>query len=134
MRYVRLAGAVLLWAVQLLAAFAFVNIGFGKFGNAFWIRSFEKWGYSDEFRILIGVLEMAAGILLAIPRTTVYAAVLIDVLMIGAAGTLLLNGEPFRQVSAPLAWMVTASALAFARRRSAWRPSRRRVGAAASAV
>ena len=134
MRYVRVAGRVLLWAMQILAAAGFTAIGFGKFVNPFWIRSFAGWGYSDEFRILIGALEMTGGILLAVPRTTVYAAALIDVIMIGAAGTLLLNGAPGRQISAPLVWMVIASGLAFARRRSAWRPSRRRVGAAASAV
>jgi uncharacterized membrane protein YphA (DoxX/SURF4 family) len=71
------------------------------------------------------VLEIAGGILLAIPQTTVYAAALIDVIMIGAAGTLLLNGQPPRQISAPIVWMVLASGLAFARRRRAWRPARR---------
>src|SRR3982750_935233 len=113
MRYVRLAGAVLLWVVQLLAAAAFTAIGFAKFGNPFWIQAFARWGYSDEFRVLVGVLEMAAGILLAIPRTTVYAAALIDAILIGAAGTLVLNGEPFRQAVAPLVWIAIASALAF---------------------
>src|SRR4029450_2337298 len=72
MRYARIAGTVLLWAIQILAAFAFVKIVFDKFGNAFWINSFARWGYSDGFRILIGVLEMAGGLLLAIPQTTVY--------------------------------------------------------------
>jgi putative oxidoreductase len=134
MRYLKIAGVVLLWAIQLLAAFAFVNIGLGKFTHPFWIKAFAKWGYSDGFRMLIGVLEMAAGVLLAIPQTTVYAAALIDVLMIGAAGTLLLNGEPSRQISAPIVWMVLVSALAFARRRRTWRFTGRRIPASADAV
>lgn len=134
MRYVRIAGVALLWIVQLLAAFAFVRIGFAKFGNAFWIHSFEKWGYSDNFRMFIGVLEMAGGVLLAIPQTTVYAAALIDVIMIGAAGTLLLNGGLNRQVSAPIVWFVLVSALAFARRRRTWRIGGRPAPAAADAV
>jgi hypothetical protein len=66
---------------------------------------------------------MAAGVLLAIPQTTVYAAALIDVILIGAAATLLLNGAPAQQMSAPIVWMVVASALAFVRRRRAWRPA-----------
>jgi uncharacterized membrane protein YphA (DoxX/SURF4 family) len=123
MRYLRIAGTVLLWAIQILAGLGFTAIGFGKFGNPFWIRAFAHWGYSDGFRILIGVLEMAGGILLAIPQTTVYAAALIDVIMIGAAGTLLLHGAPLQQISAPIVWMVLASVLAFVRRRRAWRPA-----------
>jgi uncharacterized membrane protein YphA (DoxX/SURF4 family) len=134
MRYLRLAGVVLLWAIQLLAAFAFVNIGFEKFGNPFWIRSFAQWGYSDEFRVLIGVLEMTAGVLLAIPRTTVYAAALIDVILIGAAATLLLNGAPARQLSAPIVWIVLATGLAYVRRRRTWRPAPRSARVAAGTV
>jgi putative oxidoreductase len=134
MRYARIAGTVLLWAIQILAAFAFVKIGFDKFGNAFWINSFARWGYSDGFRILIGVLEMAGGLLLAIPQTTVYAAVLIDVVMIGAAGTLLLNGVPPRQISAPIVWFVLVTVLAYVRRRRTWRPARRSARVAAGAV
>jgi len=134
MRYARIAGTVLLWAFQLLSAYAFVNIGFAKFGHPFWIKAFARWGYSDAFRILIGVLEMAGGVLLAIPQTTVYAAALIDVIMIGAAGTLLLHGEPHRQIAAPIVWMVVASGLAFARRRRTWRPAGRGARVAAGTV
>src|SRR5215471_7786311 len=104
MRYVRIGGVVLLWAIQILTAFAFTGVGFAKFHSPFWIHAFTKWGYSDGFRMLIGVLEMAGGILLAVPQTTLYAAVLIDVILIGAAATLLLN-EPPRQATAPIAWM-----------------------------
>ena len=60
---------VSLWIVQIWAALAFVAIGFGKFGSPFWISGFARWGYSGQFRILIGVLEMTGGILLAIPKT-----------------------------------------------------------------
>jgi putative oxidoreductase len=134
MRYLRIAGTVLLWAIQLLAAFAFVRIGFAKFGNPFWITAFARGGYSDGFRVLIGVLEMAGGILLAIPQTTVYAAALIDVILIGAAATLLLNGQPLQQISAPIVWMVLVSVLAFVRRRRAWRPAGRGARIAAGAV
>jgi uncharacterized membrane protein YphA (DoxX/SURF4 family) len=134
MRYLKIAGIVLLWIVQLLAAFAFLNIGFGKFVGPFWIKAFARWGYSDGFRILIGVLEMAGGALLALPQTTMYAAALIDVIMIGAAGTLLLNGEPHRQVAAPIVWMILVSGLALARRRRTWRPARRGVSMAADTV
>jgi putative oxidoreductase len=134
MRYRKIAGIVLLWALQLFAALAFVNIGVGKFVSPFWIKAFARWGYSDDFRILIGVLEIAGGILLAIPQTTVYAAALVDVIMIGAAGTLLLNGVPSRQISAPIVWMVLASGLAFARRRRTWRPARRSARVTAGTV
>ena len=125
---------VLLWIVQILAALAFVAIGYGKFGNPFWLRAFARWGYSGQFRILIGVLEMTGGILLAIPKTTAYAAILIDVIMIGAAGTLLAHGEPRAQMFAPIFWMAIVSSVAYARRRHAWRPAARQSSAAADTV
>lgn len=134
MRYLRIAGVVLLWAIQLLSAFVFVRIGFAKFVHPFWIHAFAKWGYSDSFRILIGILEIAAGVLLAFPQTTVYAAALIDLILTGAVATLIVHGEPNRQVLAPIIWMVLASGLAFARRRRTWRFSGRRIPASADAV
>lgn len=124
----------LLWIVQILAALAFVAIGIGKFSSPFWLRAFARWGYSDAFRMLIGVLEMTGGVLLAIPQTTVYAAALIDAIMIGAAGTLLAHVEPRGQLFAPIFWAVIVSSLGYARRLRAWRPAGRGASVAADTV
>jgi uncharacterized membrane protein YphA (DoxX/SURF4 family) len=119
MRYVKTV-TVLLWIVQILAALAFVAIGFGKFTNVFWIKAFPRWGYSDGFRMLIGVLEMVGGAVLVFPRATTYAAILLDTILVGAAATLLVHHEkPFP----PLFWLVVISILGVVRRRQAWRPA-----------
>ncbi len=114
------AGRALLWIAQIWAAFAFVVIGFGKFRNPFWLAAFPRWGYSDGFRMLIGVLEMLAGVLIAFPQTASYAAVLIDVIMLGAVGTLVVHHE---KLFPPIFWLIVVSIVGFARRRRAWRPS-----------
>jgi len=123
--------AGVLWILQILAAFSFVAIGAGKFVNPFWLRAFLRWGYSDGFRMLIGVLEILGGLLIAIPRTASYAAILIDAILIGAAGTLLINHE---KLFPPIFWLIVVSIVGYARRRQAWRPAGRAVSVAADTV
>ena len=131
MRYLKTAGTVMLWALQIFATVGFTVAGIGKFRSAFWIAAFARWGFSDGFRMLIGVLELAGGLLLAFPRTTSYAAVLIGCIMVGAAGTLVLHKEPW---AAPVFWLVIMALLGIARRRRAWRPVSRTVPAALNQV
>jgi uncharacterized membrane protein YphA (DoxX/SURF4 family) len=114
------AGRVILWIFQGWAAFAFVVIGFGKFHGAFWVKAFTRWGYSDGFRLLIGVLEMTGGLLMAFPRTAAYAAILLDVIMIGAIATLVAHDE---HLFAPTFWLIVVSIVGYARWRQAWRPA-----------
>jgi len=124
-------GRAILWFLQMWTAFAFVVIGFGKFRNPFWLAAFPRWGYSDGFRMLIGVLEILGGLLIVFPRTASYAAILIDAIMIGALGTLVLNHEKF---FAPIFWLILVSVVGYARRRQAWRPAGRGVPAAVDTV
>jgi len=123
MRYLKTAGNVLLWIVQVLAAVGFVAIGTGKFGDPNWARRFAGWGYPDGFYMLIGVLEAAGGVLLLVPKLSSYAAAMLGVIMIGAAATHLLHGETARIV-APLPWLGVMILIALARRGRAWRPRR----------
>lgn len=125
------AGRIILWTIQGWAVLAFVVIGFGKFHNPFWAKAFPKWGYSDSFRMLIGVLEMLGGALLAFPRTALYAAVLIDVILLGAAWTLVTHHE---RAFPPLFWLIVISIVGYARRRQAWRPAGRDMRAAVDTV
>lgn len=114
------AGRVILWIFQGWAAFAFVVIGFGKFHGTFWVSAFSRWGYSDRFRMLIGALEMTGGLLMAFPRTAAYAAILLDVIMIGAVGTLVAHHE---HLFPPIFWLIVVSIVGYARRRHAWGPA-----------
>jgi putative oxidoreductase len=117
----RKIGVGLLWALQIFAAFGFVAAGQGKFHNAFWITSFARWGYADWFRDLIGVLEVLGGLALLVPRTAFYGATVIATIMVGAAATLLLNGEGSRAF-APVFWLGVVTLVACVRYRRAWRP------------
>lgn len=81
------------WLLAVLLSASFVLAGVMKMlsheTNA---RRFEAWGYPGEFGLLIAVVEVAAGLLVLIPRVTIWAALGIAVLMIGAAGTHLVSG------------------------------------------
>jgi putative oxidoreductase len=119
MRYLKIAGTVMLWVLQILVSVGFVLTGVAKFRPGFWVAGFARWGYPDSFRMLIGVLEIAGGLLLAFPATASYAAAFIGCIMVGAVGTLFMHNEPS---AAPIVWMVALAFLGFVRRRRAWRP------------
>jgi hypothetical protein len=115
-------GSMLLWTISSLAAVYFVFIGAQKFTSPFWLNAFARWGYSDSFRMLIGIVEIAGGLLLAFPKTTIYGAIAIDVVMLGALGTRVRFHE---HVFAPVFLLVTISIIAYGRRRQARGPSSR---------
>jgi uncharacterized membrane protein YphA (DoxX/SURF4 family) len=133
MRVLRIAGTVLLWTLQVLAAAGFIAIGLAKFGSPTWARNFARWGYPDGFYMVIGALELIGGALLLIPRLTSYAAALLGTIMVAAAATLLLHNET-AHLSAPLAWLGMLIVLGAARRRRAGRPASRPLPIAASQV
>jgi hypothetical protein len=119
MRYVKTAGTMMMWALQAFASFAFVFIGIAKFWQPFWIAGFARWGYSGSFRMLIGVLELAGGVMLAFPPTASYAAALIGCIMLGAVGTLALHNE---HPTPPLFWFFVMALIGLVRWHRAWRP------------
>jgi uncharacterized membrane protein YphA (DoxX/SURF4 family) len=84
----RIAFEALLWSVSLLLIMVFVRAGWDKFDDASgWARAFRVWGYPVWFRVLVGVIELGAALLLAWPRTAAYGAALIIVVMLGGMGT-----------------------------------------------
>jgi len=131
MRFVKTAGTILLWIVQILAALAFVAIGVAKFARPAWATMFARWGYPDGFYMVIGALELLGGVLLLVPRVTSYAAALLGVILVAATTTLVLHGESVRP---PLLWLVVMVLLAWARSGRAWRPRFRDVGQLAKQV
>ena len=78
-------------------------------------EQFAQLGYADWFRVLIGVLEIAGGLCLLIPRTAFYAAGVLGVVMIGAVGTLLRLGAG-EQAIVPFVVLVLLALVAYARR------------------
>ena len=120
MRLLKAAGPVLLWVVQILMSLGFVLIGSLKFFSPFWIAGFTRWGYPASFRLLIGVLEIAGGLMLVFPRAASYAAVMLACILVGAAGTLFVHHEPWKT---PIAWLVMTAIVGIGRLRAARRPS-----------
>src|SRR2546422_4512028 len=76
---------ITLWTLSGLVALAFVFIGGGKLaGTVAMVELFDKVGLGQWFRYLTGLLEVAAGIGLLVPRYAFYAAVLLLIVMMGA--------------------------------------------------
>jgi putative oxidoreductase len=88
---------IALWALQVLAAAAFLAAGGGKLAGAQpMVATFEKIGLGQWFRVLTGVLEVSGAIALLVPRFAFYGAVLLAAVMVGAIVTHLtvLGGSP----------------------------------------
>ncbi len=82
------------WIAQVLMIAGFAFFALGKLtGNPEVVANFERWGYPDGFVYLIGVVEAIGALLLIVPRTAGYGALLLIGTMVGAVGTHLMNGE-----------------------------------------
>ena len=87
-RVLRIGLEVLLWVLSVMLILVFVRAGWAKFDpGSGWARAFAFWGYPVWFRLTIGVLELAAALLLLWPRTAAYGAAVIVVIMLGGMGT-----------------------------------------------
>jgi len=76
------------WISSIVLAVVFVSTGLPKLGGlGELMHKFGSWGYPDEFLLFIGVTEFFAGILLLVPRTSLYAATYLSVVMAGAVYT-----------------------------------------------
>ena len=76
---------IILWAMRFIAAIIMLQTLFFKFSGAEEsVYIFTKLGLEPFGRIGIGVLELIASILILIPRTTIYGAILAIGLMSGA--------------------------------------------------
>ena len=104
------------WVLQVLLGLLFLVASLGKLGGGpEVVEMFRNWGFPDKFYLLIGVLELAGGIGLLIPRTAGYAAAGLFAVMIGAAGTHLVNGEGL-DVLRPIVFMLPLAGIVFLRR------------------
>ena len=87
------AGTVMLRVVTLLVTVAMVGPGVQKFTGPTWQRMFRVWGYPEHFYLVIGTIEVLAGIGLLMPRLASACAVVLMIVMAGAAATHLLHGQ-----------------------------------------
>jgi putative oxidoreductase len=82
------------WVLTILLAVSMLGASYIKLtGTEFEKTAFVAWGYPVWFMYLTGIMELIGLILLVIPKTRFYGAVLILVVMIGAILTHLTHNE-----------------------------------------
>lgn len=109
---------VILWVFALFLAWVFVRQGIAKFSDTSgWARAFRVWHFPVWFRVLIGLIETSAALLLLTRRTAFAGAVMIIVVMIGAMGTHIYWGRP-GQVTSEILPLFLATVVALGRRKS----------------
>ena len=98
-----------------LLALLYVGAGVPKVvGVESAVTGFQSMGYPAWFRVVIGVIEIGGGVALLIPRLAFYGAGALGVVMIGAAYTLVVHGEP--GIAIPIVCLLLLATLAYLRR------------------
>jgi uncharacterized membrane protein YphA (DoxX/SURF4 family) len=113
----KIAKEVFAWMLALLLVVMFAHAGIVKFDpHGGWTRAFHNWGFPDWFLITVGVLEVAAALLLLVPRTARFGAAIIIVLMIGGIGTNLMHGGVRRTIGSVIPLILASIVFALRRR------------------
>ena len=109
---------IMLWIFALFLAWVFIRQGIAKFSDTSgWARAFRGWHFPVWFRILIGVLETSAALLLLTRRTALAGAAIIMEVMLGAMGTHIYWGHP-NQVTSEILPLFLSTMVALGRRKS----------------
>jgi putative oxidoreductase len=116
-------GRIGLWILQIALMLMFLAAGGGKFGQSAWPRMFAHWGYPNHFYLVVGAIEVIAGLALLVPRTATPAALTLLVIMIGAGITHLTHNEAHR-LPQILVMSTMLALVAFGRWPSAFRRTR----------
>ena len=120
----RIAKEIALWMICLFLAYVFVKAGGQKFSDSSgWARAFHMWGYPVWFRILVGIAEVSAALLLLYKRTASLGAMMIVVVMLGAMATHVATNRP-NQVTNEIFPLVLATAVFLGRRKQMLLPHR----------
>src|SRR5262249_59169357 len=69
-------GALRTWLPRIAVALVFVSVGSSKFSDPTWVRLFGRIGLGQWFRYLTGVMQIAGGLLVLIPRAAVAGSAL----------------------------------------------------------
>ena len=120
-----------LWVFALFLAWVFIRQGVAKFDDTSgWARAFRSWHFPVWFRILIGVLETSAAVLLLWKRTAFAGAILIMLVMLGAMATHVYLGHP-GQITSEVLPLALSVMVALGRRRQSLLHRRNRMPAIA---
>ena len=108
----------MLWVFALFLAWIFIRQGWSKFDDTSgWARAFRAWHFPVWFRILIGVAETTAALMLLTRRTAFAGAIIIIAVMLGAMATHVYWGRP-QQVTSEALPLFLATIVAIGRRKS----------------
>jgi uncharacterized membrane protein YphA (DoxX/SURF4 family) len=73
------------WIASILLAVIFLSEGAAKFRESrLWVRMFDEIGFGQWFRYFTGVVEVSGAVLLLIPATRMWGALLLACTMCGA--------------------------------------------------
>jgi putative oxidoreductase len=78
-------GLLATWLPRIAVALVFLSVGSSKFSDPMWVRLFGQIGLGQWFRYLTGVMQIAAGVLVLIPRTALAGVALAACTMLGAS-------------------------------------------------
>jgi uncharacterized membrane protein YphA (DoxX/SURF4 family) len=113
----RIVWDIVLWVFALFLAWVFIRQGIAKFSDSSgWARAFRLWHFPVWFRVVIGVAETLAALLLLWKRTATAGAMIIVAVMIGAMATHVWWGRP-GQVTSEILPLLLATIVALGRRK-----------------
>jgi len=89
----------LLWAGRIMSALPVLLLVFSAVAKlmkpASVVEGFVRLGYPESLILPIGVLELVCAVVYAIPRTSIFGAILLTGYLGGATATLVRGGEAF---------------------------------------
>ena len=80
-------GILATWLPRIAIALVFVGVGSSKFSDPMWVRLFARIGFGQWFRYFTGVMQIAGGILVLIPRLSLVGIAMLACTMAGAVIT-----------------------------------------------
>jgi putative oxidoreductase len=92
----RATNGVAVWTLSVLLAGIFIMAGVPKVigVGTLWLQASAMHGFPAWMRVLVGVFEVAGGLALLVPVLAIYGAIGLGILMIPAAITQAMSGEP----------------------------------------
>ena len=117
---------VVLWVICLFLVYVFLKAGIQKFSNTSgWARAFHFWGYPVWFRVLVGIVETSAALLLLYKRSAALGALLIVAVMLGGMATHIIIQHRPGQITNEVFPLLLATIIFIGRRRLLPVPRRR---------
>ena len=82
------------WLPRIAIALVFVTVGSSKFSDPMWVRLFARIGFGQWFRYFTGVMQIAGGVLVLMPRLALVGIAMLACTMTGAVITWIAFGLP----------------------------------------